>query len=171
MTGTGRDGVTTTSRSGHGPVVTGSRPSGERGANWVLQDRAVSTDQPVRSPERTLPIATHRRRGCVVLTPTGVVDSSTVWVFRRAVSEVTAGLPVVVDLEGVTFMDSAGLGALIGATRRVRERGGDLAVAGPRRPVRRLLQTTGIDRIVYVAASAEEATGTLAGWHPTSTPC
>lgn len=82
-----------------------------------------------------------------VLQPAGVIDSATVWMFREAIADVPPATPLVVDLARVTFMDSAGLGALIGGIRRVRHLGGDVALASPRRSIARVLQTTGIDRI------------------------
>ena len=64
----------------------------------------------------------------------------------------SAGWPprqrLLIDLSAVPFMDSAGLGALIGGIRRAREAGGDVAVACSRPTLTRLLHTTGFDRIV-----------------------
>lgn len=51
---------------------------------------------------------------------------------------------VVVDLSGVAFMDSSGLGALVGAWRVVRDRGA-LCIAGARPVVRRILSISGLD--------------------------
>jgi anti-anti-sigma factor len=48
----------------------------------------------------------------------------------------------------VPFVDSAGLGALIGAIRRVREVGGEVVVACPCPTLTRLFDTPGFDRIV-----------------------
>jgi anti-sigma B factor antagonist len=64
---------------------------------------------------------------------------------------------VLVDLSHVPFMDSAGLGALIGGIRRARENDGDVAVACDRPSLIRLLHTTGFDRIVPVRETIEEA--------------
>lgn len=65
---------------------------------------------------------------------------------------------IVVDLADVSFMDSSGLGVLIGALRRLRERGGELAVVCGEGPVRRLLAITGLDRLFPVHGSVEAAT-------------
>ncbi len=57
---------------------------------------------------------------------------------------------VTLDLGGVTFVDSSGLGALVAALRYCRDRGGTLVLAGPRPGVRRLLSLTGLDRVMTV---------------------
>ncbi len=59
-------------------------------------------------------------------------------------------------------MDSAGLGALIGGIRRVREADGDVAVVSTTAGLNRLLHTTGFDRIVRVTESVDDALAALA---------
>ena len=48
------------------------------------------------------------------------------------------------DLSGVTFMDSSGIGVLIGRYRRLKDRGGTMTVRKPQRNVERLLKMSGI---------------------------
>ena len=62
-----------------------------------------------------------------------------------------------VDLSGVPFMDSAGLGALIGGIRRVRDGGGAISVLCDRPAITRLLHTTGFDRIVPMVETMQAA--------------
>jgi anti-sigma B factor antagonist len=100
-------------------------------------------------------------RGAVVCRPVGEVDSFSVSQLRQALAEVASSRKLVIDLSGVTFVDSAGLGALIGGIRRTREHGGQVAVACGRPVLVRLLQTTGFDRIVTVARTAGEAGAAL----------
>jgi anti-sigma B factor antagonist len=95
--------------------------------------------------------------GCTVCRPVGELDAFTVSQFRQALAELASSPRLLIDLSGVPFVDSAGLGALIGGIRRVRELGGDVAVACPRPTLTRLLHTTGFDRIVTVAPSVAEA--------------
>lgn len=98
----------------------------------------------------------------IVLTPVGELDAFSVTRFRQEVAQVSDGSRVVIDMSGVPFLDSAGLGALIGSIRRIRERGGEVAIACERPLVERLLRTTGIDRIVTVAERVDEAAASLA---------
>jgi len=101
-------------------------------------------------------------RGCTICRPVGELDAFTVSQFRQTLAELASSPLLLIDLSGVPFVDSAGLGALIGGIRRVRELGGDVAVACPRPTLTRLLRTTGFDRIVTVTATLEEALSTLA---------
>jgi anti-sigma B factor antagonist len=70
-----------------------------------------------------------------VCRPVGELDAYTVGQFRDALGELADKRFLLIDLSSVPFMDSAGLGALIGGIRRAREAGGDVAVAC-RRPTR-----------------------------------
>lgn len=102
------------------------------------------------------------QQGLMVLTPVGDLDAFTVSGFRQEVAQLAAGSQVVIDMSGVPFLDSSGLGALIGAIRRVRELGGNMAIACNRPSVEHLLRTTGFDRIVVLAETVEDAAGSLA---------
>jgi len=93
--------------------------------------------------------------------PVGELDAYTVAQFREALGELSAKARLVIDLSEVPFMDSAGLGALIGGIRRAREAGGDVAVACSRPTLTRLLHTTGFDRIVPVTESLDAAVTAL----------
>jgi anti-sigma B factor antagonist len=95
--------------------------------------------------------------GCTVCRPVGELDAFTVSQFRQSLAELASSARLLIDLSGVPFVDSAGLGALIGGIRRVRELGGDVAVACPRPTLTRLLRTTGFDRIVTVTTTPDEA--------------
>jgi anti-anti-sigma factor len=89
--------------------------------------------------------------------PVGELDAYTVGQFREALAELSAAQRLLIDLSEVPFMDSAGLGALIGGIRRAREADGEVAVACSRPTLTRLLHTTGFDRIVPVTETLEEA--------------
>ena len=94
--------------------------------------------------------------------PVGELDAFTVGHFRESLTELAGGERVLIDLSGVPFLDSAGLGALIGGVRRAREGGGDVAVYGARPAVARLLHTTGFDRVASVSESEQDALKALA---------
>jgi anti-sigma B factor antagonist len=51
---------------------------------------------------------------------------------------------VMVDLAGVTFLDSTGLSVLIGGLRRCQDGGGELRLLSPRPNVRKVLEVTGL---------------------------
>jgi len=89
--------------------------------------------------------------------PAGELDAYTVGQFREALASLADEPRLLIDLSDVPFMDSAGLGALIGGIRRAREAEGEVVVACSRPTLTRLLHTTGFDRIVPVTESIEEA--------------
>jgi len=93
--------------------------------------------------------------------PVVVVDAYTVGDFREKLTELAETSQLLIDLSEVPFMDSAGLGALIGGIRRVRDNDGAVAVVSARATLTRLLQTTGFDRIVPVTETVEEAVEAL----------
>ena len=98
----------------------------------------------------------------IVCRPVGELDAYTVGQFREQLADLATSRRLLIDLSSVPFMDSAGLGALIGGIRRAREAGGDVAVACSRPTLTRLLHTTGFDRIVPVTETVEAAALALA---------
>ena len=111
-------------------------------------------------------LVVHRDRvadGCVVCSPVGELEAFTVAAFRQALADLSPCDRLVIDLSGVTFVDSAGLGALIGGIRRNRELGGDVAVSCSRPAILKLLRSTGFDRIVAVLETVQEAAVVLSG--------
>ncbi|MEO7428431.1 MAG: STAS domain-containing protein [Acidimicrobiales bacterium] len=113
-----------------------------------------------------LDIEVEDANGYTLCRPVGELDAYTVSQFRDALGGLAASAHLVIDLSGVPFMDSAGLGALIGGIRRAREAGGDVAVACSRPTLTRLLHTTGFDRIVTVTETVDDAAAALADARP-----
>jgi anti-sigma B factor antagonist len=97
--------------------------------------------------------------GYRVLKPTGDLDVYTVGSLRDALGTMVEdeSPKVVVELDAVPFMDSSGLGALMGGVRRLREAGGDLAIACTREQHLKLFTITGFGEGVSIAPTVEEA--------------
>ena len=108
-----------------------------------------------------LDIQIDRGDGHTICRPVGELDAFTVSQFRQALADLVSNKRLVIDMSSVPFVDSAGLGALIGGIRRARELGGDVAVACNRPTLTRLLRTTGFDRIVTVTETVEQAAAAL----------
>lgn len=71
---------------------------------------------------------------------------------------------LVVDLGGVTFLDSAGLHMLFGLSRTVAARGGQLALAvAEGSPVSRVVELAHLAGVMPVRASVEDAVAALSG--------
>lgn len=94
-----------------------------------------------------------------VLRPEGDLDVYTVGSLRDALGSIVEldSPKVVVDLDSVPFMDSSGLGALMGGVRRLREAGGDLAISCTREQHLKLFTITGFGEGVSIAPTVEEA--------------
>lgn len=84
-----------------------------------------------------------------VVRPVGEVDLSSVSRLREVLNELFlhAGATVVVDLDHITFIDSAGLGALIGARRRAYAVQGSLTIVCNQPRILRLFEITRLDRV------------------------
>ncbi len=97
--------------------------------------------------------------GWAVVGVTGELDVSTAPRLRgRIVDIATDGAThVVLDLTAVEFIDSTGLGVIVGSLKRLRGLGGDLRLAGADRGVQRVFEMTGLDKVMPMHASANEA--------------
>jgi anti-sigma B factor antagonist len=74
---------------------------------------------------------------------------------KRAID---AGRPrIVVDLSGIAFMDSSGLGALIGCLKSAREQQGDLRIVSPSTQVAMVLRLSNVDKILPAHDTLEAA--------------
>ena len=104
-------------------------------------------------------VAVEDHDGWRVLRLAGEIDVATAPRLRdRLVQLVTEGPPrLVVDLSGVTFIDSMGLGALVSGLKRARAHDGDLRLAGATDHVAKVLSITRLDQAFVVADSVAEA--------------
>src|SRR5918996_2902878 len=111
--------------------------------------------------DAVLQIQVEECEGYTICRPVGELDAYTVGQFRESLAELATRPKLLIDMSEVPFVDSAGLGALIGGIRRAREVGGDVAVCCNRPTLVRLLHTTGFDRIVTVTDTMHEAARSL----------
>lgn len=90
--------------------------------------------------------------GWSVLSPRGQVDAATAPVLRSALESAAAGAGarVLVDLGGVSFLDSTGLGVLVGGLRRCRVAGGALRVVCTDAAMLELFRVTGLLEVLDV---------------------
>lgn len=103
------------------------------------------------SPAHSLEILTEESDGHPVLWLTGFVDPSTAGQFRETLMELIdrGQMHIEIDISGVTFMDSSGIGALAHAYRR----GAELVVRNPVPIVMRELVMCGMDRLITIDPS------------------
>jgi anti-sigma B factor antagonist len=99
----------------------------------------------------TLELEVDHKADWQVLTVRGEVDvTTTPRVRAQLISLLSEGTPqLVVDLEGVDFLDSSGLGALVAGLKLARSRSGELRIVCDRqRSVRKVLEVTGLERVL-----------------------
>ena len=109
-----------------------------------------------------LSVAVRGERGAVIAEVTGDIDMSTVAGLReRLLGLADTGQPLIVDLNQVSFIDSAGLGALVGVSRRADLRGGSLHAVCSRPQTRKLLWLTGVDRRIPLTDTVDGALALL----------
>lgn len=95
---------------------------------------------------------------CVVVTVSGELDMFTVPTLRTALEEHLDGeAPLVVDLTGVTFMDSTSLALLISIRRRLPASAA-LRLAGAIPAVARIFTLTGLEKVFPMFDTLDEAT-------------
>lgn len=88
----------------------------------------------------------------------GEIDVYTAPALRRELDEqINAGCrDLVVDLRNVTFMDSTGLGVLVGRLKLIRAQGGIMRVFGATERVLKVFTITGLDRVFDIVVSVDD---------------
>jgi anti-sigma B factor antagonist len=105
-----------------------------------------------------LAVTVRHERGVAIAEVIGDIDLTTVAGLReRLFALADEGQPLIIDLNRVTFIDSAGLGVLIGAARRVNGHGASLHAVCSQPQPRKLLWMTGVDRRIPLSATVDEA--------------
>ena len=64
---------------------------------------------------------------------------------------------LVMDLQGLEFLDSSGLGALVSCLRRVKEKKGEIKLAGLRPEVRSIFEITRVSRLFHICETVPDA--------------
>ena len=108
-------------------------------------------------------VGTTSYKRCDVVTVSGRVDSNTAPAFEEALKQVIEGGQhnVVLELNGVEFMSSAGLRAMVSSLKACRSGGGDLVVAAPSNRVVEVMQLAGLTSLFTVFDDATAAVGNI----------
>lgn len=106
-----------------------------------------------------LETAIGEKSGIPVVTVAGEIDVFTASEFKSAINKAAnAGAAnLVVDLTDVSYMDSSGFGVLLGATKRMRPRGGGINLVGCNPAIERMLVITNLDTIFGMFKSVDDA--------------
>jgi anti-sigma B factor antagonist len=103
---------------------------------------------------------------CAVLRVAGEVDVYTAPMLREQIRELAAkgAVHLITDLSQVDFLDSTGLGALVGGLRRLREADGSLALVVSTPRILRIFQITGLIKALAVQDSVTDAIAADPHW-------
>jgi len=90
----------------------------------------------------------------------GEIDVYTAPKLREQLIELVSegSYDIVVNLEGVDFLDSTGLGVLVGALKRVKAHDGSLSLVCTQDKILKIFKITGLTKVFPIHASLEEAT-------------
>jgi anti-sigma B factor antagonist len=91
----------------------------------------------------------------------GEIDVYTAPKLREKLIELVSqgSYDVVVNLEGVDFLDSTGLGVLVGALKRVKAHDGSLSLICTQDKILKIFKITGLTKVFSIHSSEAEATG------------
>ena len=97
-------------------------------------------------------------RGVDVVRMTGEVDLYTAPDLKVTIYEVldSGANDIILDMTGLEFMDSAGLGVLVGTLKRVRSAGGSLYLVCDRDNLLKVFSLTGLDKVFSICPTLEE---------------
>ena len=104
-----------------------------------------------------LSIDVRREDSATLLVLRGDLDLGTAPQLRDALVEVIDdGARVVIDMEAVDFLDSAGLGILVGGLKRARTHGGELELVCSSHSVLKPIEITGLDRVFTIHRTRDD---------------
>jgi anti-sigma B factor antagonist len=107
---------------------------------------------------------------CAVLQVTGEIDVYTAPMLRERIRELAAkgAVHLIADLSQVDFLDSTGLGVLVGGLKRLREDGGSLALVISTPRILRIFQITGLTKVLAACHSVTDAVTADPYWQKTA---
>jgi anti-sigma B factor antagonist len=107
---------------------------------------------------------------CAVVQVTGEVDVYTAPALRERIRELAASgaVHLIADLGQVDFLDSTGLGVLVGGLKRLREDGGSLALVINTPRILRIFQITGLSKALATWPSVTDAITADPHWRKTA---
>lgn len=107
----------------------------------------------------------HQTEGVTVVELTGRLDTTTSSDVKAQLRDIVerGNCRLVMDLEGLEFIDSAGLGVLVGCLRRCVSAGGDMSLARASTSARSVFEVTRLTRVFQFAESVPEAVRAVEG--------
>jgi anti-sigma B factor antagonist len=108
-----------------------------------------------------LRIGTREDEGRTVVAISGEIDVYTAPTLRDHLSQLVADgkYELVLDLEEVAFLDSTGLGVLVGGLKRVRAHDGSLSLVCTQERILKVFRITGLTKVFRIHPSVPDALG------------
>ena len=100
-----------------------------------------------------------RRDGVAVVRPRGELDAATIEMLRAALDGIESAARLVLDMRGLSFIDSTGLHLLVELHGRAQRDGFQLTLVAPAPPADRAIRLCGLDEALPFAAAVEVADG------------
>lgn len=105
-------------------------------------------------------------QGILRIKATGELDMAVANSFRQQVEDMmnqAMANDIILNLQDVAFIDSSGLGVILGRYKRVSAMGGKMAIVAPQPQVRRILELSGIMKIIEEYSTDEAAIQAVKG--------
>ena len=135
----------------YGLVTSGDRPIWGFESDVLDKSVVESVTTMGAGPDGHLRFDVRAEADATVVAIEGEIDLYTSPEIREQVGGLARpGRNVVIDLTDVGFLDSTGLGSLVWARKRVQQDGGELVVVGPQPHIRRVLEISGVSRVVPI---------------------
>lgn len=109
--------------------------------------------------EMDLRIKVRDSNGTPVIELGGELDAYTCSRFREAVIEVIQNghTNIIINMEDVEYIDSSGLGTLVGGLKRVSEQKGTIAIICASTQIKKVFEITGLERVFPIYHNEEDA--------------
>ncbi len=106
-----------------------------------------------------LNLVTRDGDGATIVAVTGEIDVYTAPKLRDKITELVGDgiYNLVIDMEGVEFLDSTGLGVLVGGLKKVRAHNGSLELICNQERLLKIFRITGLAKVFTIHSSAESA--------------
>lgn len=106
-----------------------------------------------------LTLTTREAGNATVVAVGGEVDVYTAPKLREKISELVGNgtFELVIDLEGVEFLDSTGLGVLVGGLKKVRAHDGSMRLVCSQDRLLKIFRITGLAKVFDIHSSLDEA--------------
>src|SRR5262245_56659293 len=112
-----------------------------------------------RGGDVDLTLATQKTQGATVIAVGGEIDVYTAPRLRDKITELVGDgvYHIIIDMEGVEFLDSTGLGVLVGGLKKVRAHDGSLELVCTQERLLKIFRITGLAKVFTIHVSADTA--------------